>query len=341
MDGLEPDNLLAFLALLGLLRSLQAFERIRSPTEISWRPRIAWDLDRAPLRPVLVLAEPRSRDQVAAAAAGGLEILAKDHDFEGRADLNHTRREARELLDRVAATADANNRGRADAVAALMSDGATRAKGNSETIEPTPLCLLFGQGHQHFLDRFSAVPTLTAPAPRGRGNPAVVLDATACIAEALFTPWHRKDQTFAFRWDPHEDVRYALMAGDPTDSSYKLGTQHGANRLAAVGLVALTVVPETRGGRVRVAVVGGQIDQSGFTLAWPIWRDPATLSAIRGLLVHPDLRRPGGLAHLGVDHVRSARRISIGKFMNFTRALPIADLSLVEPEPSGSRTLAQ
>ena len=51
LAGFEPDNLLAFLALLGLLRSLESAR----PT---WRPRAAWDLDRAPLRPILLFAEP-------------------------------------------------------------------------------------------------------------------------------------------------------------------------------------------------------------------------------------------------------------------------------------------
>ena len=45
LEGLEPDNLLAFLALLGLLRALEASR----PT---WQPRAAWDVDNPPLRPI-------------------------------------------------------------------------------------------------------------------------------------------------------------------------------------------------------------------------------------------------------------------------------------------------
>jgi hypothetical protein len=112
------------------------------------------------------------------------------------------------------------------------------------------------------------------------------------------------------------------MAGDPTDSAYKAGTQHGANRLAAIGLVALTLIPETRAGRVRPSILGGASSADGFSFAWPIWREPATLSAIRAMLAHPDLRKPNGLGHLSVDHVLVARRISVGKFMNFSRARP-------------------
>jgi hypothetical protein len=136
-----------------------------------------------------------------------------------------------------------------------------------------------------------------------------------------------RDPTFSFRWDPDEDVRYALMAGDPTDAAYKAGTQHGANRLAAIGLAALTLVPETRAGRVRPSIIGGASGAGGFSFAWPIWREPATLSSIRALLAHPDLRKPGALAHLGVDHVMAARRISVGKFTNFSRARPIVEAS--------------
>jgi hypothetical protein len=74
------------------------------------------------------------------------------------------------------------------------------------------------------------------------------------------------------------------MAGDPTDMAYKTGTQHGANRLAAVGLSMLTVVPEQRAGRIPPSIIGGAFGSNGFSFAWPIWREPATLAAIRSLL---------------------------------------------------------
>ncbi len=90
-----------------------------------------------------------------------------------------------------------------------------------------------------------------------------------------------------------------------------------------IGLAALTVVPEIRAGRVRPSVPGGAFGREGFSLAWPIWREPATLSSIRSLLGHPKLRESNALEHLGIDHVVAAKRISVGKFMNFTRARPV------------------
>jgi hypothetical protein len=122
------------------------------------------------------------------------------------------------------------------------------------------------------------------------------------------------------------------MAGDPTDDAYKARTHDGGNRLAAIGLATLTLVPEMRAGRVRPAIVGGASGADGFSFAWPIWRDPATLNAIRALLSHPDLREPDGLKHLSVDHVVVTRRISVGKYMNFSRARPLPPSDRLDAE---------
>ncbi len=319
LAGLEPDNLLAFLALLGLLRSLEADDRERAASD-KVRPRAAWDVKTPPLRPRLLLAIEMTADGVTERAAAGLEALAVAHEFAERKDLNYSREESRDLLEQEAKAASLSARDRADLLAALMSDGALK-RDKKELVDPTPLCLLYGQGHQHFLDRLATVPRLASP-PRGRGRKATALSASECLSEALFQPWRRSDPTFSFRWDPEEDVRYALMAGNPTDAAYKPGTQHGANRLAAIGLATLTLAPVMRRGRSCPSILGGQFGTDGFTFAWPIWRDPATLSGIRALLTHKDLQNSAALAHFSVDHVVVARRISVGKFTNFSRALP-------------------
>jgi len=321
LDGLEPDNLLAFLALLGLLRAMEAVDDRRTE-DGKLRPRVAWDVARLPLRPRLYVATAMSQEAICETAAAGITVLSEPLDFGNREKLDYSRDEARSLLLSAARTSDVRTRSRADILAALMTDAAIKSD-KDEPVDPTPLCLLFGQGHQYFLKRLAGVPKLQAPPKRGKGKKAVIPTETECLMEALFHPWHRNDPTDSFRWDPKEDVRYALMAGDPTDSAYKGGTQHGANRLAAIGLAALTVVPERRFGRVRPNVIGGAFDRHGFSFSWPIWEEPASLATIRALLAHPDLRKPDALRHLNVHQVMQARRVSVGKFMNFARATPI------------------
>ena len=313
LDGLEPDNLLAFMALLGLLRTLDE-------ARPDWRARVFWTVGDPPLRPALRLPAGVDGDALAEAAAEGLDILAQHHEFDGRKGLTLSPADAAAALRSAARTAEQDGYV-ADLWAALVSDAAVSR--DHKKAEPTPLCLMFGQGHQHFLERLASVPRRKAPPDRGKGRSKVTVPETDCLREALFASWKRPDGTQSFRWDPNEDVRYALRARDPTDAKTKETTQHGANRLAAVGLSALTVAPSSRFGQARLAMLGGRRETDGsFVFRWPIWRAPIGLACIRALLGHPRLGRRETLAAFGIVEVRQARRISAGKFMNVTRADP-------------------
>ena len=313
LDGLEPGNLLAFLALLGLLRALEE----AAP---AWRPRVAWSVDTPPVRPVLSLAKAAGRRAIAATAGEGVLKLAARHDFGPYKDLKLPLEIATKLLHE-AACSDSYT---ADLWAALASDAAVRERNKATEAEPTPLCLIFGQGHQHFLERLRAVPRQRQP-DRGPKRNKPTISETDCLSEALFAPWARPDATPSFRWDSHEDVRYAHRATDPTDAKTKATTQHGANRLAAVGLAALTVVPQRHAGEVRLGVIGGGRETDGtFAFTWPIWRVPISLAALRTLLSHPGLDEPATCAELGIVERRQARRSAFGKYMTFTRAAAVA-----------------
>jgi hypothetical protein len=323
LEGLEPDNLLAFLALLGLLRSLEAAEQ-EQPLSAKLSPKLSWDTNE-PLRPRLHIAQQASQDEIAESAAKGLRILSRHYESNdlNREDLNIARAESRAMLATAAHSAKSRSQEYSDLLTSLMTDAAVKdgKDYDASPIDPTPFCLLFGQGHQHFLERFAGILREDSLPMRGERKTRQKLSLADCIEETLFKPWRREDpSTFAFRWDPEEDVRYALMAGDPTDPAYKGGTQHGANCLAVAGLAALTLVPETRAGRTRPAVIGGLYTSQGFSFAWPIWTTPLPLATIRSLLAHPGLRNPADLHYLGIEQVFVARRISVGKFMNFTRA---------------------
>ena len=305
LNGIEPDNLLAFLALLGLLRSLKEDGKHADA-------RVAWSVDDLPIRPVLYLPQAAMQRALLESAVHGLHALSAGVDFGSRKDLRVGPEEGVEVLTSARSTAQ-------DGVwSALISDAAVARDG--KRLEPTPLCLMFGQGHQHFLARLASVPKTKTPPPRGRGRAKQAVSEQQSLGEALFERWQRPDATDSFRWDPKEDVRYALRATDPTDTKTKETTQHGANRLAAVALHLLPVAPQVpSGSRPRLAVRGGGRDASGrFTFSWPIWRDPIGLPAICHLLDHPRLDDPGIRQSLGVIEQRRATRISNGKFMNFT-----------------------
>jgi len=306
--GLEPDNLLAFLALLGLLRALDA-------ARPEWRARAYWDVDVRPLRPVLLLRAEQSPADIARGAAEGTTQLAEAHEFAGRRDLNYPRDQARQLLQ---TTADAT---RAELLDALMSDAAVR---DNDVIWPTPFCFLFGQGHQHFLARLADIPRGELPAKLAKQRNRPDLRASSYIEAALFRPWTRSDPTDGFRWDPAEDRRYALRADDP--SGDPAGMQHGANRMAAVGLAALPGTVVRRRSETRFLNGSTSFGADGaIRLTWPIWTVPARLAAIRALLSHPVLAGDAkeiacSLASVGVVFAYRARRLSVGKFFNVTVA---------------------
>jgi len=295
LEGIEPDNLLGFLALLGALRSLR---------HEAMAARVAWE--GTPLRPHLYLREPISEGELLDRVNAGAKALAACHEFSSE-DISFTRDEARRLL----------RENPNQLWSALMSDGAVKDDGK---VSATPLCAMFGQGHQHFLQRLADIPrgALTKELQKQKKPPD--LNGTAYLHAALFEPWDRKDPTESFRWDPVEDRRYALRFENP--STDKGLTVHGANRLAAVGFPLLTCVPHRLPGGIRLTPRGGGWERRRFVFRWPIWRQPATLRAILALLTHPELAR-GEMQAPGVAAVWQTERISVGKFFNFTRAKPV------------------
>jgi hypothetical protein len=314
LEGLHPDNLLAFLALLGLLRAL---ETVRE----AWRPRAAWDLDAPPLRPMLALEEPATREAVCEAAAEGVAKLVGALDFRTASDLNLVRSEARDLLCRAGSEqVDSAGRYFADLCGALLSDVVLDRERTK--VAPTPLAYP-KVARINFLLGLRTVAAAPLPERKNRArDPRYPKDAAECIAQALFTPWERLDRPAGLRWDPDEAKRHAYQWNAPTDEAPR--TQHGANRLAIIGLSGLTAVPVSAGGAIRLSVIGGEDTRDGFSFGWPIWRAPASFAAIRALLAHPELRQPGALDRLGVDHLRVSRRISLERYRNYTYAEPLS-----------------
>ncbi len=313
LDGLEPDNLLAFMALLGLMRTVEEARPV-------WHPRVSWTVDEPPLRPALRVPDAADRDAVIEAVSEGLNALAQYHDFDDLKDIKLPSERAKERLQDAAANS-VRDRYSADLWAALLSDVVIDKEGKTR---PTPLCLL-GTGQTNFLKTFQSVANRRTPPKRNSTGKKVEISEYDCLYEALFKIWERpdrtdgQDKTSAFRWDPIEDTRHALRWSAPTDD--KEPTQHGANRLAAIGLSVLTVVPRKQFGETELSILGGGRDIDRLiTLGWPIWREPISLASIQALIGHPHLDRRDTRAALGIADRRRARRIHVGKYMNFTRA---------------------
>jgi hypothetical protein len=126
---------------------------------------------------------------------------------------------------------------------------------------------------------------------------------------ALFERWAYLDAEPSLRWDPVDDRRHALRAGQPSDSP--ILTVRGANRLAVEALPWLPTFGRGEGVETRGWERYGVDRDPSWT--WPIW-GPAlagpTVASLLGLaeLVHDRPPREALLAR-GVAEVYRARRV--------------------------------
>ncbi len=289
LSSLEPDNLLAFLALLGLLRSLET-------AKPDWHPRVKWR--GLPLSATLVIDREITSDQLAFEIDVGVKQIGQSYAvLDGHDNIKFTAEEFRTLFQKTR-----TDRIQSQIVCVLASDGAI--KKNGKEIAPTAFCAMFGSGHQHFLTRLRSVPC----------------DGTADdIHSALFEPWQYSDDTSSFRWDPIEDRRYALQFGDPSKSENKVGTVTGANRLAAIGFGTLVSVPTAQG----LATLGIVDKDKQKYACWPIPTVPTSLTVYLALLAHPALANPKESSQLvayGISAIAQAERFQVDRYFNFARA---------------------
>lgn len=306
--GLEPDTLLGFLALVGTLAGL---DLVRP----SWNARAHWSGN--PGYPILSLAEPASADDVAAALAESMAAAAPSFDFDGRKLIDWTPAEFRAWLQ-------TSEHHLVPITAALAIEYPVRLSGK---LMASPYALQLGPSHQNVLERFTRAITcegLGDPPSRPRRPP---WDAPQYITEALFNVWQRADDSAAaLRWDPAEDQRYALRHGSPSKGG-AAATNHGANRLAVLGLAHLPAAPlDATASACRQA--GATRRRGKVEFRWPIWTTPWSLATLVSVLTSPGLMADGLEAHTvpsDVTVVMTSRRVSNQKLLNVTRAtaLPV------------------
>jgi hypothetical protein len=301
LDGLDGANPLAFLAALGALRTTDhiwpdANARLRwELTGAGWRARLALDTGLSARDWLDGMASRLREPEPALSVADDLTLPC----MAWRSAV---------LVARDSAVPPV--RTSVDYLAALGSE-AIQAQPNGKPngfMADTALRTMSGAGHQHFLGFMRELARVTT---------ATHLEA------ALFRTWTHADDGPSLRWDPADDRRYALRWKEP--STDPIRTVRGANRLAIEGLPLLPTAP-----------VGRELETTGFRRrkgegvgwTWPIWTRHVGVDVVRSLLSLPALqanpldRRL--IAGMGVAEVYRSVRLTLGKYRNFSQAVPVA-----------------
>jgi hypothetical protein len=306
LTGLEGNNPLAFLAALGSLRTLtlawpDADVRLSWHFHGAWHPMLhaARSLQQASLVEVLHTELRRMKEHPALALGDNLavplEVFSK-------------------YAHRAKAMASLSDRRWADFAAAFACEcTTTRDSKKQQTVQDTDLRTMSGAGHQDFLAVMRNIVNKTTPDH---------------LEKALFHQWQYDDpvEKQTMRWDPIDDVRYALRWRDPSGdpARKKQGTVLGANRLAIEGLPLLPTMP-----------VGSTLHTTGFTgrgsrdtfWTWPIWEGLLPLDVVRSLLALRELQclKPSRskLVQMGVVEIYRSQRLTMGKFRNFAPAASV------------------
>lgn len=304
LPGIDGANPLGFLAALGTLRTL---------TGDADAIRLHWTKHANAWRPVLTMPEPIEPDALIERLAAALARHANENAFTLGDNPSVLLDVFRTYAQQAAQTAWNGNRTWADFAAAFAGEFPPSDK--DDKVPDTALRTMSGAGHQHFIKFMRNFIEQTRPDH---------------LRKALFETWRYDDpiQNMTLRWDPSDDSRYALRWSDPSgDPNRKsIGSMWGANRLAIEALPLLPTLPTRR-----------QLETTGFHTegarrthwTWPIWDKPVGLGTVRSLLDMADVQRsdcpgvqPQELGARGIVAVYRSRRLTSGKFRNFTMGVP-------------------
>ncbi len=305
--GLRAHNLLAYMAALGTLRTAALHWGVGAV-------RMEWSAQKGGYHPRLVFEEELDRHQFLSGLfmqlVGSKQIpalsLAKD--------LTIPMDDYRRSLQDEQARATPEDRRSVDFLASFGSEIIDSIAGGKPTgqIADTAFRTMSGAGHQHFLGTIRTLITDTVEQH---------------LEKSLFQDWWYDDplEKHSMRWDPKDDIRYALRWDKPSgDSARKIsGNMWGANRLAVEALPLYPVQPT--GSRLETTAVlekRGQPTQ----ITWPVWNGLVGLNEVGSILAlrqmqdeRPDRRWLGAR---GIVEVFRCQRITQGKYRNFTPAWP-------------------
>jgi hypothetical protein len=305
--GIRADNLVAFMAALGTLRASTMF----------WPdldPRLAWSEQEDGWSATLRLNDAASQGEFIARLHAYLAAQSSAPAINIADDLTISSPDFHTILDCARSKANASARIEIDFLAAFGSDAVESKTGGKPTgnIADTSFRTMSGAGHQHFL-----------------GTMRTIIGGTTeqHLKKALFSTWTYTDpmQNHSLRWDPNDDIRYALQWTEPSKDNdrKKRGCVWGAYRLAIEALPLFPTAPQAD----RLATTGFSNDRRDVEFTWPVWDQFIDLDTSASLVALAKLKSQSldrvELAKRGIQEIFRCRRITQGKFRNFTSARPV------------------
>ena len=298
LNGLDGGSPLGFLAALGTLSTVSLAD-----SDPAWR--MKWVAQDGSWFPVLLANRVLCCEVLLELLACALQREATP-EFDFDRNLNVDAEKFRKVARDAQSFASSRNRRYADFVTAFGCETVVTRDGKS--IQDTALRTMSGAGHQHFLGTMKQLHAETT---------------SEHLRKALFNAWDYSDVKSGFRWDPKEDRRYALRWGNPSDTGRNpIRTMWGANRLAVEALPLFPAVPDSR----RLETTGFTRCDGAVLFTWPVWECAVSLEVVRSLLALAEMQEPEPdrtkLRAMGVAEVYRSRRITVGKYRNFTHAYP-------------------
>ena len=298
LSGLDGGNPLGFLAAIGVLNTVSLAD-----VDSSWRMR--WIARDGSWFPALSANRVVAGEVLVELLASTLQREATP-EFDFDRNLSVDAEKFRAVAQQAQCCASSRERLYADFVTAFGCEVVVTRDGKS--IQDTAFRTMSGAGHQHFL---GTMKQLHDEVTSGH------------LHRALFNTWDYWDVKLGLRWDPEEDRRYALRWGNPSDTGRNpIRTMWGANRLAVEAFPLLPAVP----GRRRLETTGFAQRGRAVLFTWPVWECAVSLDVVRSLLAlgemqesEPDRTK---LRAMGVAEIYRCRRITVGKYRNFTHAYP-------------------
>jgi hypothetical protein len=306
LTGFDGNNPIAFLAALGTLRTL-TLAWPDDDVRLSWYFHGTW-------HPILHATRPLQPASLVEALHTELQYMKENPVLALGDNLGVPPEVFYEYAHGAQVRASLSDRRWADFAAAFACEcTTTRDSKKQQIVQDTDLRTMSGAGHQDFLAVMRNIVNKTTPDH---------------LEKALFHQWQYNDsvEKQTMRWDPIDDVRYALRWRDPSGdpARKKQGTVLGANRLAIEGLPLLPTMP-----------VGLTLCTTGFTgqgsrdtyWTWPIWETLLSLDVVRSVLALHELQLSdplrSRLLSMGIIEIFRSQRLTVGKFRNFAPAASV------------------